>query len=243
VTDEPPPGIDDEAGPLTPRWSVVANVVDERLWGQGAEVRRGTRVFSPGTKVYLIRGHWGEGGERVDVLGRARRTKRWVRSVVASSHLENWRAMLIHEPSVLRRLTDDEIRGDHRRAQDLAEGFTRMQPWRRQRLVVIGVEEARARAMDLQAHTEVSHMVIAPEPNGGAVLFDGVRPIAVVLFHENNEGPGAFQWCEVWAVTDPPGTQAALINAVVNGYGHPDHSRGRMFGIPRPDGPPPHTEA
>jgi hypothetical protein len=89
-----------------PRWSVVANVVTERLHGTEATMRRGTKHFRAGTKVHLVSAYWGMGAERVTALGLARRPKRWITVDLDSRALENWRARMVYKPAVLRHLAD-----------------------------------------------------------------------------------------------------------------------------------------
>ena len=58
---------------------VVANVVDERLWGPAGEVQPGTKHFTDGTKVYVHSVFWGSGGDDLRVIGRGRHDKRYPR--------------------------------------------------------------------------------------------------------------------------------------------------------------------
>ena len=53
-------------------WCLVGNVVKERPYGPNHEVRRGTKRFAPGTKVYCYPVKWGDGYERIYVLGKPR---------------------------------------------------------------------------------------------------------------------------------------------------------------------------
>src|SRR5947209_388254 len=60
-----------------PVWCIVANVADERGAGPGGQQRwRGTKHFTPGTKVYVLKPLWDWSLHRFMVLGRARRTHR-----------------------------------------------------------------------------------------------------------------------------------------------------------------------
>lgn len=92
-----------EATPNTATlWCVVANVADETHVGPaGAIVRRGTKHFSPGTKVYCFPPLWGDGYERVRVLGRHRGARGLVEMIVPFRHLTNWRAKLVYDPFVV----------------------------------------------------------------------------------------------------------------------------------------------
>jgi len=84
-----------------PAWCVAANVVMERPYGPGGvEKRRGTKHFAPGAKVYVYGFFWGMGGERVTVMGRHRKTHRFIQLNMNAKHLANWRAELVHSPAV-----------------------------------------------------------------------------------------------------------------------------------------------
>lgn len=68
--------------------------MDER-WGIAANVRApGTKHFVTGTKVYMAGMLWGDGGERVYVYGRHRGGGRYIKVIVASKTLENFRPVL-----------------------------------------------------------------------------------------------------------------------------------------------------
>ncbi|WP_257388913.1 hypothetical protein [Tahibacter caeni] len=97
----PPPAAE------TPVWCVAANIVHERAYGPGgAEKRRGTRQFAPGAKVYVFSYFWGMGGDMVTVVGRQRKTKRYITLSMRADHLANWRAELVYSPHVIRQILD-----------------------------------------------------------------------------------------------------------------------------------------
>jgi hypothetical protein len=100
------PGTVSENGePLA--WCVVANVAREIPSGPGGlEIRRGTRHFSPGTKVWVLPPRWGDGAERLVVIGRHRGSRRHVRMVMPRRHLTGFRAQGIYSPTAFRRLTE-----------------------------------------------------------------------------------------------------------------------------------------
>ena len=80
-----------------PVWCLVANVVEERHYGPGGnETRRGTKHFAPGAKIYCFPVLWGDGYEKIDVVGRHRGSHRFVRMVISSEWLTNWRAQLVY---------------------------------------------------------------------------------------------------------------------------------------------------
>ena len=66
-----------------PIWCVVANVAEETGRGPGGrEIGRGTKHFPPGAKVYCSPPLWGDGYERIRVVGRHRGSHRYVTMVV-----------------------------------------------------------------------------------------------------------------------------------------------------------------
>jgi hypothetical protein len=61
------------------RWCLVGNIVHERPCGEGGrEIQQGTKHFSPGTEVYCLPTQWGDGYQRIIVIGRHRGSKRFV---------------------------------------------------------------------------------------------------------------------------------------------------------------------
>lgn len=88
-------------------WCLVGNVVAEHRVGEGKrEIKRGTKHFSPGTKVYCMPAQWGDGYEKIKVIGRHRGSKQYVTMVIKVNLVTNWRAKAIYSPEVLRRLRE-----------------------------------------------------------------------------------------------------------------------------------------
>ncbi len=117
-----PAGAKQRAGPV---WWVVANVVDERPYGEGGrETRRGTKHFSPGTKVYCFPPLWGDGYEKVQVVGRHRGSRRYVTMIVASRWLTSWRVQLVYSPAAIAALAGywDGTAESKELAEKLVEG-------------------------------------------------------------------------------------------------------------------------
>lgn len=86
-----------------PIWCVATNAVLEHAYGPGgAETRRGTKHFAPGAKLYLVNFL---GRDRVTVVGRHRKSNRYITTALRAAHLANWRAELVYAPAVLRQIT------------------------------------------------------------------------------------------------------------------------------------------
>lgn len=85
-----------------PVWCLVANIVEERRYGlNGSEAKRGTKHFAPGAKIYCFPVRWGDGYEKIDVIGRHRGSHRFVRMVISSQWLTNWKAQLVYSPFLI----------------------------------------------------------------------------------------------------------------------------------------------
>jgi len=117
-----------------PAWCVAANIILERSCGPGGvEKRRGTKHFAPGAKVYVYDVFWGMGGQTVSVIGRHRRSKRFIQLHMASKNLANWRTELVYSPTVAKLIRKGYEFGSldagsdraRIRAEEIVEGFIR----------------------------------------------------------------------------------------------------------------------
>src|SRR5258706_11288793 len=92
---------DESRGQPPPIWCIVANVIRERPYGPGGqEIRRGTKHFAPGAKVYVLGFFWGSGDD-LTVVGHHRRSNRYITLSMTSHHLVNWRVELVYSPHVI----------------------------------------------------------------------------------------------------------------------------------------------
>jgi hypothetical protein len=92
-----------------PMWCAVANVVDYAPRGPGGElIREGTKHFKAGAKVYCFTASLGDGGDMARVIGRARKSHRWITIAMPTKLLRNARAKLCYEPAVLKRIVEND---------------------------------------------------------------------------------------------------------------------------------------
>lgn len=90
---------------LKSQWVLVGNIVNERPYGPGGtETKHGTKHFSPGAKVYCFPAQWGDGYDQIIVIGRHRRSRKFKTMIISSSWVENWRAKVVYNPEVIRRI-------------------------------------------------------------------------------------------------------------------------------------------
>jgi len=84
--------------------------VAERRAGHGVvAIRRGTKHFAPGAKVYCLPPLWDayhkcRGVDHIVVVGRHRRSHRYIALVMPTEWLTNWRVQLVYSPAVKRRM-------------------------------------------------------------------------------------------------------------------------------------------
>ncbi len=83
---------------------LVANVAREpRPEGPCGEFRLGLKHFAPGAKLYCFPQQWGDGGEKLRVLGRHRNGGlKLIDIVISTRWLTNWRAQKVFHPHVVR---------------------------------------------------------------------------------------------------------------------------------------------
>ena len=88
------------------QWCLIGNIVDERSYGEGGlERRRGTKHFAPGAKVYCLPVQWGDGYDQIIVIGRHRGSKHFKTMIISSAWVTSWRAKVVYNPEVLRRIS------------------------------------------------------------------------------------------------------------------------------------------
>jgi hypothetical protein len=54
------------------RWCLVGNIVEKHQYGENHAIRFGSKHFSGETKVYIVPAQWGDGMEKIVVLGLSR---------------------------------------------------------------------------------------------------------------------------------------------------------------------------
>ncbi len=90
---------------LESQWCLVGNIHGVRS-PVHETVPSGIKHFSGGTKVYCLPAQWGDGYEKIVVIGKHRGSPSLARLVVPSGIVSNWRAQVVYSPSVLRSIHD-----------------------------------------------------------------------------------------------------------------------------------------
>ena len=97
--DEPP-----TTEPPTWVWCLVGNVIGDHPYGEDRRIVSGTRHFSAGTKVYCLPANWGDGYEKIDVIGRPRGRHGLRHVVMRRSLIENFRVQKVFSPAVIEKM-------------------------------------------------------------------------------------------------------------------------------------------
>lgn len=88
------------------RWALVGNIVESHLFGEEKDVRYGTKQFAPGTKVYCSPHQWGDGWERIRVIGKPRHQRNLIMVVMPSKLIDNFRIQKVYSPTILQMIDD-----------------------------------------------------------------------------------------------------------------------------------------
>jgi hypothetical protein len=147
-------------------WCVVANVLAETARGEGGQdVRPGLKHFAPGAKMWVLPPQWGDGGEKVMVIGRhrGRGQGRLARMVVGRHQLAGFRVRGVYSPAVHRELVRPwKPWGDHPLklwdSRDEAEQSALW--WNSDHATRSGVRQPRQRG-DL---VDILALLVAPQP-------------------------------------------------------------------------------
>lgn len=85
-------------------YCLVGNIVEERMDRTRNKIVNGTKHFSPGTKVHCYPPQWGDGYEKVKVIGLHRRSRRLTTIVMPSKHITNWRLKTVYHPLIIKEM-------------------------------------------------------------------------------------------------------------------------------------------
>jgi hypothetical protein len=121
-----PPG--DTAKMVGPVWCPVANMASERPYGRGGiETWQGSKHFAVGAKLYCFPSLWGDGYNKIKVIGRHRATHKYITVVVSSSWLTNWRVDLAYDSHLIREFWPawDGTPRSKEKAQQLVDAMTK----------------------------------------------------------------------------------------------------------------------
>lgn len=89
-----------EKANIEPLWCATATIKNDTIFGEEHILRKGTKHFRGGAKVYIADAFWGM-CESVTVIGHHRSNSRYVKIDMHVKHLENFRLQLVYSPKVI----------------------------------------------------------------------------------------------------------------------------------------------
>ncbi len=81
-------------------WCIVGNIVDKHSYGMEKEIRRGTKQFRPGAKVYCMPEFGGVAHEEIRVIGKPRKQSRLINIIMKSNKIKNFRVQKVYNPKI-----------------------------------------------------------------------------------------------------------------------------------------------
>jgi hypothetical protein len=88
-------------------WCLVGNIVDKHLAGKELGIKRGTKQFVAGAKVYCFPSMWGDGYEKIMVIGKPRKRQKLIRVIMESKYIKNWRLQKVYDPFVISEMVNN----------------------------------------------------------------------------------------------------------------------------------------
>lgn len=82
-------------------WCLIGNAVNERDYVEGKELKRGTKHFRPGAKLYCFPPLWGDGYESIKVIGLPKKSKKRITVVMKSDLITNWRKQKVFDRFII----------------------------------------------------------------------------------------------------------------------------------------------
>lgn len=80
---------------------LIGNIINKHYYGQNKEIRKGSKHFGPGTKVYIFPEFGGSGHESIRVLGKPRKAKKLINVVIPTRLIENVRIKKVYNKKVI----------------------------------------------------------------------------------------------------------------------------------------------
>lgn len=90
------------------RWALVGNIVHEHEFGDNCILRLGTKHFAPGAKVYCGKAFNGDGYENIVVIGKQRKSSKYIELIMSRFLIENFRLQKIYKPVILNKMAYPE---------------------------------------------------------------------------------------------------------------------------------------
>ena len=103
-------GMFDDSKEKTWVWCLVGNITEVHEFGENKNLLTGTKQFRPGAKVYMAPANWGDGYEKIVVIGCPRHKRHYIEIIMRSAYIENYRIQKVYTPFLLKMMENSEFR-------------------------------------------------------------------------------------------------------------------------------------
>ena len=83
------------------RWCIIGNIASSYLYGEEKKIKKGTKHFRAGTKVYCFLEYGGMANERIVVVGQHRKSRRFIKLAMDPQLLSNFRVKKVYQPNII----------------------------------------------------------------------------------------------------------------------------------------------
>ena len=80
---------------------IVGNIIDKHYWGQHKEIKKGSKHFRPGAKVYCLFMYGGMAHDYLRVMGKPRTSFRMIDVVIKATYIKNFRIQKVYQPKII----------------------------------------------------------------------------------------------------------------------------------------------
>ena len=107
-------------------WCIVGNIVNEHYWGENKEIKKGSKQFPPGAKVYCMPEFGGTAHESIRVIGKPRKQKRLITIVMRTKLIKNFRIQKVYHPKIQQEIGSHSFYWHNRRSKTELENLENM---------------------------------------------------------------------------------------------------------------------
>lgn len=90
-------------------WCIVGNIIEKHYFGENKEIKKGTKHFRPGAKVYCIPEFGGMAHESIRVIGRPRGSSSFINIVIPTKRIKNFRLQKVYSNSLFEKISEHDI--------------------------------------------------------------------------------------------------------------------------------------
>jgi hypothetical protein len=105
---------------------IVGNIIDEHFWGEEKIIKKGSKQFRPGAKVYCMPEFGGMAHESIRVYGKPRKQKRLINIVIKTRLIKNFRIQKVYNPKIQSEIGSHHFYWTNRRSESELENLNKM---------------------------------------------------------------------------------------------------------------------